>query len=101
MSEEWIYTKEKDGWSLWDNVELDESHCWMDDYIYERLDKYPMSTLAKLQIWTPEFMEYYHIQDPRPWYVRLVHTYLYLTQPYRNNIVVRGIDKILRKFVKR
>ena len=96
LPEEWIYTKERDGWSLWENVELDELHCWMDDYIYERLDKYPMRTLAKLQIWTPEFMSYYHIQDPRPWYVRLIHRYINITQKYSSNIVIRGIDKILK-----
>ena len=101
LPEEWIYTTEKDGWSLWDNVELDEQHCWMDDYIYERLDKFPMSTLAKLPIWIPEFMDYYHLQDPRPWYVRMVHRYLSVTQPYKNNICVRAIDKVLRKLVKK
>lgn len=100
LPQEWIYTKEKDGWNLWDKVELDETHCWMDDYIYERLDKYPMKTLAKLQIWTPEFLEYYHIKDPRPWYVKLVHLYIDKTRSYRRNILVRAIDMALRKFVK-
>ena len=101
LPEEWIYTTEKDGWSLWNNVELDETHCWMDDYIYERLDKFPKTTLVKLPIWTPEFMEYYHIHDPRPWYVRFVHWYLDKTQAHRSNICVRAIDKALRKCVKR
>lgn len=101
LPNEWIYTQEKDGWSLWDYVSLDETHCWMDDYIYERLDKFPKSTLVKLPIWTSEFMEYYHIKDPRPWYVRLVHWYLDLTQSHRNNICVRVIDKVLRKLVKK
>ena len=100
LPEEWIYTMEKDGWSLWENVELDEQHCWMDDYIYERLDKYPMKTLIKIPLWTPEFMNYYHIIDPRPWYVRLVHRYVGATQKCKSNIIVRGIDKMLRKFVK-
>ncbi len=99
LPDEWIYTTEKDGWSLWDNVELDETHCWMDDYIYERLDKYPMKTLVKIPLWAPEFMEYYHLSDPRPWYVRLVHRYLELTQPHKSNICVRAIDKALRKYV--
>ena len=101
LPEEWIYTKEKDGWSLWENVELEEQHCWMDDYIYERLDKYPMKTLAKLPIWIPEFMEYYHISDPRPRRVRWVHTYLEITQVYKSNILVRAIDKVLSKIVKK
>ena len=100
LPKEWIYTKEKDGWSLWENVELDEPHCWMDDYIYERLDKYPMKTLAKLQIWTPEFMSYYHIQDPRPWDVRLVHWYIDKTQADKSNSMVKIIDKLLRSLIK-
>ena len=101
LPEEWIYKKEKDGWELWEHVELDEEHCWMDDYIYERLDKYPMRTLAKLQIWAPEFLAYYHIRDPRPCYVRLVHRYIEVTQPHKQHLLVRVIDKFLRKWVKR
>ena len=100
LPDKWIYTKEKDGWSLWDNVELDEQHCWMDDYVYERMNQYPMRTLAKLQIWTPEFIEYYHISDPRPWYVKVVHKYVELTQSNKRNVFVRVIDKVLRKLVK-
>lgn len=96
LPDEWIYTREKDGIDMWELVELDESHCWMDDYIYERLDKYPMHTLAKLQIWTPEFISYYKLTDPRAWYVRLVHWYLNMTQNSRKNIIVRGMDKGLR-----
>ena len=97
LPESWIYTAEKDGVDMWNLIELDEPHCWMDDYIYERLDKYPMQTLAKLQIWTPEFLTYYNLTDQRPWYVRLVHCYLDLTQKCRTNIIVMGIDKCLKK----
>lgn len=99
LPEEWIYTQDKDGWSLWENVQLDEPHCWMDDYIYERLDKYPMRTLAKLPVWTPEFMSYYHIRDPRPWYVRLFHRYFELSHPYRKYMLVRAMDKLLKQIV--
>ena len=97
LPQEWLYTKEKDGWDMWDYVELDETHCWMDDYIYERLSKYPMNTLAKLPIWTPEFMSYYHITDPRPWYVRWVHAYLSHAQSHGSSLIVRGINKMLKK----
>ena len=93
---EWIYTKERNEVDMWGLVELDEPHCWMDDYIYERLDKYPMRTLVKLPFWTKDFTEYYELKDLRPWYVRLVHRYLDKTQKYRDNIIVRAIDKVLR-----
>lgn len=96
LPNEWIYTKGKNGVDMWGMIELDEPHCWMDDYIYERLGKYPMHSLVKLPIWTKEFMEYYKLTDPRPWYVRLVHRYLDVTQSHKNNIIVRGLDKVLR-----
>lgn len=100
LPDEWVYTKERNNWSMWDNVDLDESHCWMDDYMYERLDKYPMDVLSKLPIWTPEFVAYYHLSDPRPWYVRFIHRYLEFTQPNKKNILVRAIDKVLNRCVK-
>lgn len=100
LPQEWIYTHEKDGWNLWDNVELDETHCWMDDYIYERLNTYPMRTLVKLPIWESEFLAYYKMKDPRPWHVKLIHKYIKLTQSYKGNFIVRAIDKILKKCVK-
>ena len=37
---------------------------------------------------------------PRPWYVKLVHRYLDVTQASRHNLCVRAIDKVLRKLVK-
>lgn len=97
LPQEWVYTQEKDGWDFWSNINLDESHCWMDDYIYERLNKYPMRTLAKLPIWTPEFLAYYHLEDPRPEYVRLVHRFIEITQPYKNNLLIRAIGKVLKR----
>lgn len=97
---EWLYTQERDGWDFWQGVELDEKHCWMDDYIFERIDKYPINNLARLPIWTPEFLNNYHITDPRPWYLLLMHCYLELTQSHKKSIIVRAIDKILRKCIK-
>ena len=96
LPEEWVYAKKREGVDMWSLVELDELHCWMDDYIYERLDKYPMRTLVKMPLWTKDFTEYYKLTDPRPWYVRIVHYYLNATQKVRDNVLVRGIDKVLR-----
>ena len=51
-------------------------------------------------LWGLEFMGYYHLSDPRPWYVKLVHRYLDVTQASRHNLCVKAIDKVLRKLVK-
>lgn len=82
-------------------VDLDENHCWMDDYIYNRLDKAAMSTIIKLPIWDNEFLDYYQMPDPRPWYVRLVHKYLENTQRIHQEKWVRVVDKLLSKCVRK
>lgn len=84
---------EKDVWTL---VEVGANHTWLDNYIHERLNKYPMEQLRKLDIWDEEFLKNYKIKDPRRWIDKLVHTYLHKTQKHQN-IIVRGIDKVLKK----
>lgn len=36
------------------------------------------------------------LNDPRPLYLKCLHTYLHVSQPFRNSIAVRAIDKLLR-----
>lgn len=96
---DWIYSEDKQGLDFWSNVELDATHCWMDDYIYERLDKYPMRELAQLPLWTPEFLNYYNLKDPRPWYIKVVHSYVARTQHCKSNLLVRALDKVLKKIL--
>lgn len=93
---EWIRINDDDQKNLWDYVELDEKHCWMDEYIYERIERYPIGELMKLSIWTPEFMSYYKISDPRPMYIRCIHSYIELTKHHKSNVIVRAIDKMIR-----
>lgn len=85
--------------NIWSLVETGATYTWFDDYIYERLNKYPMKQLRKLDIWDEEFLMNYKIDDPRRWIESLVHAYLHKTDKYKKNIVVRTIDKILKQFV--
>lgn len=83
---------------LWSLIDMDSIHTWFDDYIYERLEKYPMSQLRKLDIWDEEFMRYYHIEDPRRWIDKVMHAYFHRSNHKRKkNIVIRAINKILKK----
>ncbi len=61
---------------FWEQIELGARHSWFDDYIAERLTQYPVSVLRKLDIWDDEFLQYYHIKDPRRWVDRYIHTYI-------------------------
>lgn len=94
LPKEWIVY---DGLDIFSLVNLDEEHCWMDDYLYDHLVPEKMSTIVKLPIWDKEFIDFYQMKDPRHWWQKMIHSYLDYTQSYKNNILVRAIDKLLRK----
>lgn len=82
---------------FWSNIKINFRHTWFDDYIYERLWKYPMHKLRKLDIWDEDFLHYYELEDSRRWIDILVHYYLHKTQPIAKLLCVRAMDKILKK----
>ena len=69
----------------------------MDEYIVERLNRHSMKELRKLDIWGKAFTETYNLQDPRRWIDRLIHFYLRKTATLKNKLVIRAIDKVLKK----
>ncbi len=85
---------------FWQQIELGAKHSWFDDYIAERLTQYPISILRKLDIWDKEFIEYYHLKDPRRWVDTYIHTYIHTTQPIRQTLFIRCVDKVLRKIYR-
>jgi hypothetical protein len=82
-----------DFWSL---IELGAEHTWFDDYIYERLEKYPMAQIRKLDIWDEEFLRYYKIEDKRRCVDRIVHWYLHKTNRWSKTLLIRAVDKVLK-----
>lgn len=82
--------------NIWDQIEIDASHTWFDDYVYERLIQYPITQLRKLDIWDDEFLYYYNIDDQRTIWDKLVHGYLHITDKYKTTFIIRAIDKILK-----
>ena len=69
------------------------------DSVLRAIDERGIKYFAKLDIWNNDFIEAYNLKDPRKWYHKLLHCYLHKTQKCRSNIVVRGIDKLLKKVV--
>ena len=84
-----------DFWSL---IELGAEHTWFDDYIYERLIKYPIEQLRKLDMWDGDFLSHYGLKDERGWRDKIVHTYLHKTDVCKRYIVIKAIDKLLKYF---
>lgn len=90
---EWV---QYDGFNLFDYVYPDTSVLYYDRYIVERLDKYPRRQVAKLDIYTPDFLESMHVKDPRNAIDKLVHKYIKATAKKRNTFLVRAVDKVLQ-----
>jgi len=82
---------------FWSLIELRAEHTWFDDYVQERLSKYPIYQLRKLDIWDEEFLAHYAIKDKRRWIDKCIHGYLHKTAKCRNNKVVKAMDKVLKK----
>ncbi len=85
-----------DFWSL---IDMKSTHTWFDDYIYERLNNYPIQVVNKLDIWDKEFVCYYNLKDKRNLFERLLHKYLHLSQRYSHSLLIRMIDKVLKRII--
>ena len=83
---------------FWALIELGAEHTWFDDYVYERLAKYPIAQMRKLDIWDEDFLRYYRIEDKRRGIDKCIHGYLHRTDKKRRALYVRVIDKVLKYF---
>jgi len=85
---------------LWSLIDMNATHTWFDDYIYERIEKHPIKQLRKLDIWDDEFLTYYHIVDPRTRINKWIHWYFHWSNhnvKIKKCPIIRAINKILRK----
>ena len=58
-----------------------------------------ISHYAKLNIWDEKFLGAMRLNDPRNFLQKLLHAYLNTTSNSGNNVIIRAIDKVLKKFV--
>lgn len=92
-----LYSKDKNGFDLFSLVDTTGLKCWFDDYVVEHLSRYPMKQLRKLPIWDKEFCDYYGLKDPRTLIDKLVHSYAHWTRFRSDSLVIRALDKVLKK----
>ena len=95
LPSDYIFTKENGGFDMWELIDTDSPKSWFDDYIVERLHRHSTNDLRKLPLWDDVFCSTYSIEDPRRFIDRVVHKYLERTKR-NNNLLIRGIDKILK-----
>lgn len=68
------------------------------EYLKEIVAKEGIRKFRVLDVWTNEICAQLGTEDPRPFSWRIIHAYLRATQPYSKSIIIRGIDKILKRF---
>lgn len=93
----YVYSRSNVGYDMWDMIDLKTEKCWMDGYVLDHINKYPMSQIRKLDIWDNAGTEISKF-DSRTFFDKSIHSYLHLTQRKTSSLLVRGIDKILVKF---
>ena len=96
MSDEFLYTKEINGFDLLELVDTEVSKCYMDEYIVERFPRHSMNDLRKLDIWDEVFLKTYNIKDPQKKVDKWIHSYLRKTSVKKNETMTRLIDKIIK-----
>jgi len=92
-----IYSENKFGFNLFDLVDTISEKFWFDEYIIKRLPNYSTKEINKLNIWEDEFINNNHLTDNRNLINKLLHSYLTHTQRHKRNIVIKAIDKLLKK----
>jgi hypothetical protein len=86
-----------DGFDLFKLIDNNKEKFWFDEYIIINFKRHSKKDLAKLDIWSDEFLKQYGEKDPRNRIIKLVHKYLHVTNTYNQALLIRIIDKVLKK----
>ena len=97
LPENYIYKKTNHGFDLFDLVDLISSKHWFDDAVIKKIGTLKIENLKKIDLWDSEFLENYQILDPRSLIDKGIHFYLRNTQSIKSCLIVRIIDRILKK----
>jgi hypothetical protein len=69
------------------------------EYIKEFIAKDGIKKFQTLDVWTPELCEQLGEKDPRSIGLKMIHAYLRCSRRFNRTLIVRGIDKILKRYV--
>ena len=97
LPDEFLYHYYNYGFDLLQMVDTNVSDCYMDDYIVDRFSRHSLKEMRRLDIWEKVFLNKYNIKDPRRFVDKMVHSYLKRTADRTDKLLVRVIDKILKK----
>jgi glycosyltransferase involved in cell wall biosynthesis len=85
------------------SLNLTEPYFWFDEQIADYFRQFGVKKFRYLDMWNPTWVEsmqeFFPFDVPKSILSHLLFAYLRLTQPYRNTLPIRAIDKVLKQFV--
>ena len=97
LNDSFIYSEEKDGFSLWDLIDTEGRSFWFDEYIINHFANHSTSETRKLPLWDEEFLTQYNLKDPRHGIDKLVHKYLKYSKDREEEAMFKCFDKVLKR----
>ena len=94
IKSEWLY----DDVDLIGLVDITSQPIFV-QYIRETINKEGITKFQAIDVWTKELCEAVNEKDPRSFGWKCLHLYLRLTNRISRSLVIRGLDKILKKMV--
>jgi hypothetical protein len=96
IPESWLYKKIKNGFDLFDEVDT-QNTPFLENAVMDFIKTNGENRYKTLNIWDKNFVDNFNVMDPRDLYHKFIHLYLNKTNNHRNNLIIRIIDKILKK----
>lgn len=94
---------QKQGIEVLKSLNLNESFFWYDEQVLSYFNQYGIERFRYLDLWNPDWVSamqlHYPFKAPKSIFTSLLFAYLRLTQQYRDTILVRAIDKLLKQIV--
>lgn len=94
IKKEWLYKE----FNIFGLVDLNAQPQGL-KLIKELIVQDGIEKFQSVDIWDEDLCNELQVKDPRTMGWKILHWYLRKTQPYRNTLVIRGVDKILKQFV--
>lgn len=104
LKQEWFENYEKLGIDM---KSINKQNYWWDKEVVKLLLKDGTKKFSYAYIWYRDWnnikKQYFvgeksTLNDPRNIFLKILHTYLFWSQPYRHALVVRGIDRLLKAY---
>jgi hypothetical protein len=100
---EWLEKYMNNGIDIIENIKLSTRIFWYDLEVMKQLMMHGFSCFKYLDIWNKQWIyeikNHIKIDDPRNFYIKIIHFYLKTTQSIYSSIPIRFIDKVMKELL--